>query len=623
MVILQIYISIIFFLHMHFKTCCCTSLLSFFLIFSLAGQQPKIHSHNDYLQNVPFWEAYASGATSIEADVILMNDTLFVAHEEESIKKDQTLTSLYLDPIMKAKQLGIGKQEPFMLLVDFKTEAYATMEQLLKDIAPYGALWENQTQPFVKIVVSGNRPAKEDYHKYPFPVFFDHQSTEDTLNLPLDKIELFSLSFARFSQWNGKGRITDEDAKKIKMPIQLAHGFGKPFRFWATPDSKSAWKALSEMGVDFINTDQPHAAGSYLKTLPERLYKSPNISEIYRPTFESDGIPSKVKNVILLIGDGNGLAQLSATMYANNNQLTITQLKNIGLIKTQAADDFTTDSAAAGTALASGQKVKNRSIGMLPDGSAAENLPEYLDSHGFNSGIVSSDNVTGATPSAFYAHQTDRDLIREIAAELSESSLNLFIGGGKNDFMSFGTDETKKLEEHGFFLAGSLEELAGSTAFRVGYFASNQGLPKVMQGRKHYLQQATKASLDFFQTKKQPFFLMVEGAFIDSGGHAHEVSTVIEEGIDFDQAVAEALRFADKDGQTLVIVTADHETGGITIPQGNLDRQEVELEFSTEDHTGIMVPVFAYGPHSDAFRGVYENTAIYDKIIAAIQQYLE
>lgn len=623
MVILRKFISIIFFLHMHFKTCCLTSSLSFFLIFCLAAQQPKIHSHNDYLQNVPFWEAYASGAASIEADVILMNDTLFVAHEKESIKNEQTLTSLYLDPILKARELGIGDQESFMLLVDFKTEAYATMEQLLKDIQPYGALWENREKPFVKIVVSGNRPATEDYHKYPFPIYFDYQSTTDTLDLPLDKIELFSLSFGRFSQWNGKGRITDEDAGKLEKPIQIAHGFGKPFRFWATPDSKTAWKALSEMGVDYINTDQPHAAESYLKSLPKRLYTSPNVSEIYRPTFETDGIPSRVKNVILLIGDGNGLAQLSATMYANNNQLSITQLKNMGLIKTQAADDFTTDSAAAGTALASGKKAKNRSVGSLPDGSAAENLPAYLKTYGFNSGIVTSDNITGATPAAFYAQQSERDLIREIASDLPKSPLNLFIGGGKNDFLRFGTDETKTLEAHGFYLAGSLEELAASNASRVGYFASNHGLPKVMQGRKHYLKNATKASLAYFQSKNKPFFLMVEGAFIDSGGHAHEVSTVIEEGIDFDLAVAEALRFADKDGQTLVIVTADHETGGISLPQGNLNRQQVELEFSTEDHTGIMVPVFAYGPQSDTFRGVYENTAIFDKIIAAIQQYLK
>lgn len=249
------------------------------LPFSITARQAKIHSHNDYLQQVPFWEAYASEAASIEADVILLHDTLFVAHEKESIKKAQTLTSLYLDPILKAKELGIGQQEPFLLLVDLKTEAYATMEQLLKVIQPYEALWENKENPFVKIVVSGNRPAKEDYHKYPFPIYFDYQSTTDTLDLPLDKIELFSLSFARFSKWDGKGKISDEDAKKMQEVIDLAHGFGKPFRFWATPDSKTAWETLREMRVDYINTDQPHEASSYFKSLPKRRINGPNGSE--------------------------------------------------------------------------------------------------------------------------------------------------------------------------------------------------------------------------------------------------------------------------------------------------------------------------------------------------------
>jgi alkaline phosphatase len=115
---------------------------------------------------------------------------------------------------------------------------------------------------------------------------------------------------------------------------------------------------------------------------------------------------------------------------------------------------------------------------------------------------------------------------------------------------------------------------------------------------------------------------MVEGAYIDSGGHQNQVSTVIEEGMDFDEAIEEALKFADKDGQTLVIITADHETGGTTLPQGSLEKGQVELEFSTEDHTAIMVPIFAYGPHADAFRGVYENTEVFEKIVEIIEKYV-
>ncbi|WP_162418762.1 alkaline phosphatase [Cyclobacterium roseum] len=585
----------------------------------LSAQEINIHSHNDYLQQVPFWEAYANGAASIEADVILQRDTLFVAHEKESIRQGHTLTSLYLEPILRAKRLQLGNLHPFILLVDFKTEAYATLNQLLTDLEPYGELWEDRENPFVKIVISGNRPEKEDYHQYPFPIFFDYQSVEATENLPLDKIELFSLSFRNFSKWNGKGRLIDSDIEQLKEAIDVAHKHGKPFRFWATPDSKTAWKALHELGVDYINTDHPAAAKSYLSSLQNRWYTHPTPQEVYRPTYESDGTDQKVRNVILLIGDGNGLAQISAAMYANNNQLTLTNLKNLGLIKTQSADDFTTDSAAAGTALASGKRVKNRSIGMLPDGRPATNLPEYLAPYGFNSGIITTDHVTGATPAAFYAHQPERDLTRNIAEDLAKSPLSLFIGGGKSDFLVGTPHELKNLENAGFLLSGSLEALASYSGDKTGYFGSNQGLPKISQGRKDFLARATKAGIEFLDSKEQPFFLMIESAYIDSGGHANEVGTVIKEGIDFDQAVAEALRFADRDGHTLVLITADHETGGVTIPQGNVAANTVELEFSTEDHTGLMVPVFAYGPHSQEFRGVYENTEIFSKLLKALR----
>ena len=587
------------------------------------GQQTRIHSHNDYLHNAPFWEAYANGVSSIEADVILKGDTLYVAHEKESIKEGHTLTSLYLDPLLKAKSLGLGSQKPLQLLVDIKTEAYSTLDKVLEVIKPYGLLWEDHEYPFVKIVISGNRPKVTDYNNYPFPVFFDYQSLNNLTALPLEKIELFSLSFKDFSPWNGKGRMVDQDIEKIKTVVDKVHSIDRPFRFWATPDSKTSWKALSELGIDFINTDKPYEANAYLTSLDERFYHTNHLSDIYKPTFEKDGIAGPVDNIILLIGDGNGLAQISAAMYGNGNDLTLTQLKNIGLLKTQSKDDFTTDSAAAGTALASGNKVKNRSVGALPDGSPAKNLPEVLDSHGFVTGIVTTDNLTGATPAAFYAHRTERDLTKEIASDLVKSPLNLFIGGGKDDFTKFEQDETINLKKAGFELSSSLEKLGKSKSEKVGFFASQNELPKVMNGREGYLSTATKAGLQFLASKNKPFFLMVEGAFIDSGGHINDSQTVIEEGIDFDQAIAEALKFADQNGKTLVIITADHETGGVTLPQGNIKEQKVELEFTTEDHTAIMVPIFAYGPMSNNFRGVYENSEVFQKIKEVLAQHLQ
>lgn len=605
-----------------------TTLLSlfvilFFPIVAWTQQSPKIHSHNDYIRTAPFWEAYANGLESIETDVILLNGELYVAHENETITPERTLKSLYLDPIQVAYDLKINNRKPFQLLIDIKTEAYSTLDKIKEAVAPYNALYTSEAgePPLVTFVISGNRPKLADYTNYPDHILFDYQSITEIDDLPMNKIALISLSFGRFSDWNGKGRLIDSHQERLEEVIAIAHSLGKPFRFWATPDSKTSWKALSELGVDYINTDMPYAAKDYLSSLSERLYTSPNQKEIYTPTFEIDGKESPIKNVILLIGDGFGLAQFSSALYGNGNQLSLATLKNLGLIKTQAADDFTTDSAAAGTALSTGQKVKNRSIGALPDGSPAQNLPEYLQQYGFTTGIVTTDNVTGATPGAFYAHQTERDLIREIAGDLAKSPINLFIGGGKNDFLRYDVDEIGNLEKAGFELLSGLDALAQSKADRVGYFAANHGLPRVVQGRHDFLKDATNASIQFLHAKNKPFLLVIEGAYMDSGGHSNHVETVVEEGIDFDEAVGAALKFADENGETLVIITADHETGGATLPQGNILKGLVEMEFSTHDHTGVPVPIFAYGPHAGEFRGVYENTEVFHKIVRLIEKY--
>ncbi len=606
------------------KTSLPTLLVLLFLpILTWSQDNPNIHSHNDYIRTAPFWEAYANGLESIETDVILLNGELYVAHETETIAPERTLKSLYLDPIQVAYELKINNRKPFQLLIDIKTEAYSTLEKIQEAVAPYSQLYTSSAgePPLVTFVISGNRPKASDYTNYPDHILFDYQSITEIDDLPMEKIALISLSFGRFSDWNGKGRLIDSHQERLEEAIGIAHSLGKPFRFWATPDSKTSWKALSELGVDYINTDMPYAAKSYLSTLPKRLYSSPNQKEIYTPTFEVDGKELPIKSVILLIGDGFGLAQFSSALYGNGNQLSLATLKNLGLIKTQAADDFTTDSAAAGTALSTGQKVKNRSVGALPDGSPAQNLPEYLQQYGFTTGIITTDNVTGATPGAFYAHQTERDLIREIAGDLAKSPINLFIGGGKNDFLRYDVDEIGNLEDVGFELLSGLDALAQSKADRVGYFAANHGLPRVAQGRQDYLKNATNAALQFMNAKNAPFFLMIEAAYIDSGGHSNHVETVVEEGMDFDEAVGAALKFADEDGQTLVIITADHETGGATLPQGNIGKGIVEMEFSTHDHTGVPVPIFAYGPHAGEFRGVYENTEVFHKIVRLIEKY--
>ncbi|GAB4107898.1 hypothetical protein GCM10028791_03450 [Echinicola sediminis] len=583
----------------------------------------KLHSHNDYHQTVPFWTAYASQCASIEVDVILQEGKLMVAHEKETIEAGKTLESLYLQPIRKAKELNLAHGLNFQLLIDIKTEAYSTMMVLEEVLEDYRDILSNGSRSGVQVVVSGSRPSVKDYRNYSDLVRFDYQDTDLSGELPWEKIALVSLPYSRFSVWNGKGRIVAEEKANLEALIKKVHDANRPIRFWGAPDSKSAWKAFYDLGIDFINTDHPHEANEYLKYLSRNVVGSHRSHEIYQPAFELDGSDVPLRNIILMIGDGNGLAQISAGMYAHGNQLNLTQLRHIGLVKTQSADDFTTDSAAGATALATGQKVNNRAIGQSVDDETLANLPEVLRAYNFSSGIVTTDHITGASPASFYAHQKERDMTAEIASDLSKSELDLFVGGGKNDFLIQGRNLLAPLETAGFTLLSSLEKLGVADEARVGYFASNQGLPSVAKGREGYLVKAAEGALSFLSKKQKPFFLMVEGAMIDSGGHLNDASMVVEEEIDFDAAVGRVIKFADENPGTLVLITADHETGGVTLPQGNIEKGLVELNFDTQDHTGIMVPLFAYGAHAAEFMGVYENTEVFHKLMKLVEQYYQ
>jgi alkaline phosphatase len=159
-----------------------------------------------------------------------------------------------------------------------------------------------------------------------------------------------------------------------------------------------------------------------------------------------------------------------------------------------------------------------------------------------------------------------------------------------------------------------MDEIGVSKKDRIGYFLSDKNVPSVLEKRGNLLAEATHNGLKFLEQKKKSFFLMVEAAQIDSYGHQNDISGIISEGIDFDKAITEAIKFADKNGKTLVLITADHETSGLSLPQGDIKNKMIEGEFTTYDHTGVMVPIFAYGPQSGLFSGVYENNEIFHKI---------
>ena len=337
----------------------------------------------------------------------------------------------------------------------------------------------------------------------------------------------------------------------------------------------------------------------------------------YQPTYSSDGAAYLPKNVILMIGDGTGLAQISAGFFANNEELTYANLKHMGWVTTKSADNFTTDSAASGTAYATGQKTYNGAVGVDMEKRPIVNIPERLAPLGIISGVVSTDNMNGATPASFFAHQPQRGMTDEIWADLPGSVLRYFAAGSKEVFEK-RPEATQKAVKEAFTIVDEVGSDEAATAERLGVLPPAVETGYIVNGRTDFLPKATREAIDFLRTRTEEgkgFFLMVEGARIDKACHNNDFPSAVKELLDFDQAIAEAIKFADEDGNTLVVISADHETSGLAIWGGDPSKGNVEGVHVSGWHTAIPVPIFSYGPHAQDFMGVQGNEQVAQKIL--------
>lgn len=334
------------------------------------------------------------------------------------------------------------------------------------------------------------------------------------------------------------------------------------------------------------------------------------LQSTYTPSFAVDGTNAKVRNVILLIGDGMGHGAVNAAMYANGGALTMTNLRTFGLVRTQSADNFTTDSAASGTAYATGQKTNNGFVGMNTARESIPNIPEYLTPLGYACGVLSTDDLNGATPAVFFAHQAARGEKEAIWADLPASVLKFASAGTQSTFESMPL-ATQDAIKKTFTVVYDPKDPAVAGSERLLY------LPKsVHLDRGDYLPATTEMAINYLsQRGKKGFFLMVEGARIDKHEHSNELPETLAETLDFDKAVEAAVRFAEKDGHTLVIISADHETGATLLNGGDPETGFVRVTFTSGSHTPNMVPLFAYGPHSRDFGCVQENSDVANKIL--------
>ena len=320
----------------------------------------------------------------------------------------------------------------------------------------------------------------------------------------------------------------------------------------------------------------------------------------------------KPKNIILAIADGAGLNQITVSRLAiggPDHKLYIDQLPVAGTSSIHAYENLITDSAAAATAWATGNKTKNRYLSVDKDKKELTTIFEMLDDKGYLKGIVATSSVTHATPAAFYAHIDSRYKEKEIADQLLNSSVDIALGGGQEFFNLQELDKNHHLMTEKVSLENNYDGLKNI----IGLFDEDgmeRGLDMPTQ------REMTNYALDYLDDKCNGFFLMTEGSQIDWAGHSNDVEYMIREFKDFDLTIKDLINFVSANKDTLLLITADHETGGLQLMKQKDD--SFIVQWGTGSHTGVPVGVYAYGPGSQNFSGVMDNTDIFYKILEVL-----
>ncbi|MEX0312902.1 MAG: alkaline phosphatase [Allomuricauda sp.] len=327
--------------------------------------------------------------------------------------------------------------------------------------------------------------------------------------------------------------------------------------------------------------------------------------------------------IIFLIGDGMGLTQISSLYELGElEHSNFERFEHIGLLKTNASSHRITDSAAGATAYACGVQTYNGSIGMDRDTVIIKNIVEILKDDVWNTGLVATSSITHATPASFFSHVKLRGEQDAIASWMHKSNVDYFAGGGKRFFEQRpdGLNYSDSRRLTGFDVSYELDKTKTNSNKKLGFLIDNEGLPKMLEKRGDFLTDATEMGIEYLSKDGKNFFLMVEGSQIDWGGHENNSDYIITEMLDFDKTLGAVLDYAEKDGNTLVLVTADHETGGFALSSNKNNYNKVQGTFSTGGHTATMIPIFAYGPGSNQFDGVYENYTVFHKIMQVLDQ---
>ena len=310
-----------------------------------------------------------------------------------------------------------------------------------------------------------------------------------------------------------------------------------------------------------------------------------------------------IKQVIFIIGDGMGLNQMCKLDSPNHFE----RANYIGLSKTYSASHKVTDSAAGGTALACGVKTQNGMLGMNADSIPVNSILTILKEKGFSTGKVASCRINHATPASYNTHQPNINMDAEILADLYANGPDVFVAGG-NKLLSI-----ESLEKAGYKYVNNIGDLQKQENGKVACVLATEDMPNALE-RGNEITLGTAEAIRLLEKNEKGFFIMIEGSQIDWAGHNNQADYMLAEMQDINKVIGLCMDYADANPGTLVIITADHETGGTTIVG-----EEKEYKYSTGNHTGAMVPVYSYGTGAENFSGIFENTTFKDKILNLMQ----
>ena len=339
-----------------------------------------------------------------------------------------------------------------------------------------------------------------------------------------------------------------------------------------------------------------------------QYYATPNPYEIVDVTMPP--VDNEVRNVIIMIGDGMGLEQVSCAWVVNHGKLNLDRFPTVGLSRTYCTNELITDSGAGGTALAAGMKTGYSHVGTAADSTDIPSVLVKAQELGKKTGVVVTCHFADATPCDFCCHNEYRYNQDDLIADYVTCGVDYLAGGGLDWFTvnrKDGRDITKEMAAAGYTVALTEEELLKADLPVIGILAPDN-LPIAME-RGDLYRRSVARGLDILSRESgdKGFVMMLEGSCIDDWLHGNDIGKAMEELLDFDRTIGDVLQWAAADGHTLVVVTADHATGCLTLQDGSLEKGEIGVHFASESHNGIAVPVYAWGPGSNAFTGIREN----------------